>query len=122
MSKHYINNNDLIEEIKNCRETGVCSDKLAGYFLLLATRISSKLKYVDPMDREDCIYFGVYDMVRYWNRFDPSKGSNAFAYFSQIAKFGIMKGWSNIRPKKYNGTISLDFMWEDSEVKNYKGI
>lgn len=119
---HYLNNMDLLIELKECRKRGACSSKLAGYFLLIAVNSNRKLRYSDPMDREDCIAEALHDMVRYWDRFDPNRGSNAFGYFTQIAKFGMAKGWAKLHPEKYRDTLSMDRYWNDIELANYKTI
>jgi hypothetical protein len=45
--------------------------------------------------------------LKYWRNFNP-KYTNAFAYFTEIAKRGYAKGWNKLHPVKYKGTISLD--------------
>ena len=64
----------------------------------------------DPEDREDCMSFAMEDLVRYWNRFDPAKSNNPFAYYTQIAKNGFAKGWKKLHPPKALKTIPFSYI------------
>ena len=55
----------------------------------------------------DCISFALLDLFKYWDRFNPAKTTNAFSFFTQVAKNGYAKGWNKLHPGKYKGTISL---------------
>jgi hypothetical protein len=104
----YIKPKELYEEICISLERKELTPKAVEMLKLIAERANQKLKYADPMDREDCIGFALLDLLKYWDRFDPAKTTNAFAYYTQLAKNGYAKGWHKIRPDKYKGTISLD--------------
>jgi hypothetical protein len=40
------------------------------------------------------------DVFKFWYNFDESKGSNAFAYFTEIIKRGMARGWNKIHKTK----------------------
>lgn len=105
--KNYLNNKDLLEEIIKSREQDELTPKALKMLMMLADRSSNKLPYRNPNDKEDCIAFAYMDLYRYWRNFNPDKGTNAFAYFTEIAKKGFAKGWNKLHPKKYHGTISI---------------
>jgi len=92
-SSHYVKNADLLAELKKCKETGELSTEAVLMFQQIATKMSSKLKYNNEMDREDCIAFAVLDCIRYWKNFDPDVSTNPFAYFTSMCKNGFAKGW-----------------------------
>ncbi len=129
--KYYINNRDFTNEIVRCKhgllneETGYqhtkgeLSPKAIDYFILLANRAIQKLKFQNPLDREDCIQSALLDLLRYWRNFNEEKSNNAFAYFTQIAKNGYAKEYKKIYKHIGKGekivTISLSHSGE-SEI------
>jgi hypothetical protein len=129
--KYYINNKDFTNEIIRCKhgllneETGYqhtkgeLSPKAIDYFILLANRAIQKLKFQNPLDREDCIQSALLDLLRYWRNFNEEKSNNAFAYFTQIAKNGYAKEYKKIYKHIGKGekivTISLSHSGE-SEI------
>lgn len=112
--KNYLNNRDLLEEIKKSKVNDELTPKALEFLMLLANKCSTKLSYKNPQDKEDCIAFAYMDLYKYWRNFNPDKSENAFAYFTEIAKRGFAKGWNKLHPKKYNGTVSIHG-GEDSE-------
>jgi len=107
-SKYYINNRDFTNEIIRCKhgllneETGYqhvageLSPKAIEYFITLANRAILKLRFSNPLDKEDCIQSALLDLLRYWKNFNEEKSNNAFAYFTQIAKNGYAKEYKKI--------------------------
>lgn len=116
---HYINNKEFTAEIVRCKAKGDLSPKAVEYFTLLVNRAILKLKFNNPLDREDCIQSALLDLCRYWKNFDPDKSNNAFSYFTQCAKNGFAKEYKKIhknlgRDEKVE-IISLSFHG-DSEI------
>lgn len=95
----YLKNSELLKEIIISKEKDELTSEAVRMFIILSNEISRKLRYKEPMDREDCVAFAIYDLLKYWRSFDPTKGTNAFAYYSQVAKAGLAKGWSKLHPK-----------------------
>jgi DNA-directed RNA polymerase specialized sigma subunit len=93
---YYINNKEFTAEIMSCKRDGKLSDKAVNFFIILANRTIQKLKFSNPLDKEDCIQSALLDLVRYWPNFDDQKSNNAFAYFTQIAKNGYAKEYKRI--------------------------
>jgi hypothetical protein len=104
----YIKPKELYEEICVSLNDKKLTPKAQEMLILIAERANRKLKYTDPMDREDCVGFAILDLFKYWDRFKPEKTTNAFAFYTQIAKNGYAKGWHKLHPGKYKGTVSLD--------------
>ena len=105
--KNYLNNRDLYDEIVKSKEQDKLTPKAEKMLVLLAERAIRKLTYVNEDDRQDCLQFALLDLLKYWKNFNP-KYTNAFAYFTEIAKRGYAKGWNKLHPTKYNGTLSMD--------------
>lgn len=108
--KIYLNNATLLEEIKKSREQDQMTNKLVELFQLMCERISSKLFYKRPEDKEDCIASAMADCVQYWRYFDESKSNNPFAYFTSIICNGFGKGWRILGKTKFPDStmISID--------------
>lgn len=106
--KVYLRNKDLLAAIIESKKQGELTEEAQEMLILLAKRASTKMRYSNPEDRKDCISSAYLDLLRYWKNFDPEKSTNAFAYYTEIAKRGFAKGWNSLHPKKYSGTISID--------------
>lgn len=102
---NYVKNADLLRAFKESEENGQLTPEIIQMFLLMVEGISKKMAYKNPEDKEDCMSFAMEDLCKYWNRFNPEKSNNPFAYFTQIAKNGFAKGWKKIHPPKNPNTI-----------------
>lgn len=111
-----IANAELYEEICKSLEQEQLTDKANRMLCLLADKCSTKLHYEKEADREDCVQFAIFDLIRYWKNYKPQYKNLCFAYFTQITKKGLAKGWNRLYPKKYKGTISLDIRKDDGEI------
>lgn len=96
MAIHHVKNSDLRNEIIKCKEQNELTPVAIDMFMLMAKKFSTKLNYIYPEDREDCISFAVMDCFMYWRGYNPEKSQNAFAYFTQIIKNGFAKGWRKL--------------------------
>ncbi len=90
------------------RRNEALSKKLLDYMLLIAERSTRRLYYSNPDDKQDCYASACKDLISYWTGFNPEKGTNAVAYFTTIVYTGSAKGWKEVHPKKYSGTISIN--------------
>lgn len=103
----YVKNSDLMRAILESKEKGSLTPETVNMFYLMIQGISKKMSYRDPEDKEDCMAFAMEDLCKYWNRFDPAKSNNPFAYYTQIAKNGFAKGWKKIHPPKSPKMVSF---------------
>jgi len=116
MAKNYLNNKDLLFEICKSKDEGKLTKTAITMLMLLSARAIERLRYRDEEDKKDCLAFARLDLFKYWDRFNPEKSSNAFAYFTQIAKKGYAKGWNKLHPQKYSGTVSIDGGDDGSQI------
>lgn len=93
---HYVKNSELREELIKSHELGELTPRALEMCIMIAERLSDKLQYVHPEEKEDCIAFAIMDIIRYWHNYDPSKSDNAFAYITSISKNGLAKGWRSL--------------------------
>ncbi len=105
---NYVNNSELYSEICESLSKKELTPRALEMLGLIVTNANKRLKYTNPDDKEDCVAFAYMEVVKYWNRFNPDKSKNAFAYFTQMAKNGYAKGWDILHPKRYKGTISMN--------------
>jgi len=113
-NKNYLNNRDFYDAIVASKEQDALTKDAEKMLILLAEKAINKLRFVNNDDRYDCLSFAILDLLKYWRNFNP-KYTNAFAYFTEIAKRGYAKGWNKLHPLKYKGTISLDRTGNDSD-------
>lgn len=104
---HYVNNKELLEQLKISKSQGKLTPAAQEMLLNIIHRANRKLNYRSEQDKEDCIASACLDVFKYWDRYDTDK-KNPLAYFTQIAKNGYAKGWNELYPGKYKGTISYD--------------
>lgn len=93
---HHVKNKDLREEIILSKEQNNLTKKALDMLMLMADKFANKMTYLDPDDRKDCVAFAVMDCYLYWRGYDPEKSQNAFAYYTQIIKNGMGKGWRKL--------------------------
>lgn len=105
--KNYLNNRDLYDQIVLSKEADKLTSDAEKMLILLAERAINRLVYLNPDDKNDCLQFAILDLLKYWRNFNP-KYTNAFAYFTEIAKRGYAKGWNKLHPQKYKNTLSMD--------------
>jgi hypothetical protein len=109
----YVKNSELVKEIIESKKNGQLTPAAIEMFIKITHEISKKLKYKDPMDREDCISAAIEDLLKYWKNFDAQKMydlgkvPNAFAYFSQISKNGMAKGWKKLHHPDAGQMLSI---------------
>jgi len=111
----YIKNKDLKRALQESKEKGELTLETIKMFSLIVNGMSKTHSYRDLEDREDCISSGMEDLIKYWNRYDPEKSDNPFAFITQIAHNGMKKGWKKIHPPKSVKTIPFSKITKDDD-------
>ncbi len=88
--RHYINNKDLLELLRDYNETKVISNELCESFMLMAKNIAKERGFRDKPYIDDCIQSGVTCCLKYAHNFKEDKSTNPFAYFTQCIKFAFV--------------------------------
>jgi hypothetical protein len=99
---HYINNQSFLEELvkhrdklKIARDAGLPEPILPDYigkcFLQIAERYSRKPSFGSYAFREELVYDALENMILYYESFDPEKGKNPFAYFTQVTHYAFLR-------------------------------
>ena len=118
MAKVYVKNSELLRAVFESKQRGELTRETIDMFSLMIDGISKKMAYKDPDDKDDSMAFAMEDLCKYWNRFDPTKSNNPFAYFTQVAKNGFAKGWKKIHPPKNPKTIPFSYITGEDNSYN----
>lgn len=101
MSTHmYLHNKDLYIEIVVSKAQGKLTNRAKLMLEILAKRTIKKMRYWSNDDKQDCYQSGLLDMFDNWYNFNDEKSDNAFAYFTEVFKRGLAKGFNQIYKKK----------------------
>ena len=79
---HYINNAELLETVIADKKTGVLSDKLARYLMLLTERYSLTPKFARYSFREDMVSAAMVNLVNNWHKFNADLYDNPFSFYT----------------------------------------
>jgi hypothetical protein len=123
MAQIYLKNKDFYNEILKSKEKNELTPQAQQMMILLANKTIKKMRYYNPIDKEDCLQTGLMIMFSNWRNFDETKSVNAFAYFTEIFKRGIAKGFNELYklkgdPDKKIKTISIQSSNEGEGIYN----
>jgi hypothetical protein len=96
----YLNNKELYVEIIISKAQGKLTRNAEKMLELLAKKTVKKMRYWSNDDKLDCYQSGILDMFQNWYNFNEEKSVNAFAYFTEIFKRGLAKGFNELYKKK----------------------
>ena len=122
--KNYLNNKDMMAELRRCHEAGRMTDEFATMIMLLAERYGSRYEYSDYSPHiEDMKSVAVTNVVRAWRSFDLERYNNPFAYFTQAIKHTFWQYVSQEKKHRLNrdailisqGELPSDAYMEDYE-------
>ncbi len=108
-NKDYISNSLLLEEITKSKQQDKLTPELEKMFILLANRVIKKMKYYNPIDKEDCLSTAILQLFLNWRGFDL-KYTNPFAYFTEICKRGIARGYNDLYKMKGDPDRKVKFL------------
>jgi len=131
MAKHYVNNKTLYEEMvkfkektENAKAEGKSLPQIPRYvgecFLLICNKLSTKPNFMGYSYRDEMIADAIENCVSAAHSFDPSKSTNPFAYFTQIAwnafirRISKEKKQSYIKHKNFENSNMLNELLEES--------
>ena len=116
--KAYLSNKDLYCELIVSKSQGKLTRAAEKMLILLGKNIIKKFYYSNPDDKFDCLQNGYIQMFSNWYSFDETRGSNAFAYFTEVFKRGAAAGWKSLKRTKGDDdaiVISLTGYTSDGE-------
>lgn len=92
---------EFLNEMIISKERDDLTKRTLEFFIQIANHAINRLHHENPLDREDCIQAALYDLLKYWRGFDKEKSTNAFAYFTQMAKNAYAKEFKKIHRNKF---------------------
>jgi len=95
---HYLDKEKFKKNILDSLEKGYLTNEAAKDLLLIATNLTKKFHYKNPMDREDCIGYAMLEVSKYWNRYNPNESPYPFSFFTTMIINGLAKGWGKLNP------------------------
>jgi len=96
-----------LQEIIISKQQDELTPRALEMLMKMTREISKVFKYKYAEDREDCISYAIEDILKYWRNFDPTKSTNAFAYYTQMCKNGSAKGWRALYPIKDSKKVPI---------------
>lgn len=120
---HYVDNKKFLEELIKYRQQvdfaaandmpkPIVSNYLGECFLKIATHLSYKANFINYTYRDDMISDGIENCLVAVDKFDPSKSSNPFAYYTQIIYFAFVRRIQKEKKQqatKYKMLENIDF-------------
>ena len=99
---HYVDNKKFYEALVNYRQQvneavskGIDKPQISNYlgdcFIKIATHLSYKANFINYTFKDDMISDGIENCLTYFENFDTTKSSNAFAYFTQIIYYAFLR-------------------------------
>ena len=101
-SSHYVDNKKFLQALIEYRqsvvdaaaegkESPIVSNYIGECFIKIATHLSYKSNFINYTFKDDMISDGIENCLTAVVKFDPSKGSNPFAYYTQIIYFAFIR-------------------------------
>lgn len=81
---NYMTNKEFYAELIECQKKGKISNELGKMFLMLAERYSSKANFSGYTYRDEMVGFGIVACCAAYQKFDPKRTQNPFAYFTTV--------------------------------------
>ena len=103
MGEKYIDNDELLEEIKKFKKTNKCSERLGEMILLIATNYSNLGSFNGYTWKDDMIGEAALTCLKYLHNFDPDKQikPNPFAYIGTIVHRSFVNFIKKQKKHKY---------------------
>jgi hypothetical protein len=122
--KNYLNNKDMMAELRKCHEQDKMTDEFAKMIMLLAERYGGRYEYSDYNSHiEDMKAVAVINVVRAWRGFNLELYNNPFAYFTQAIKHTFWQYVSQEKKHRLNRDsilISLGELPSDAYMDDYQ--
>ncbi len=98
---NYIDGKTFYCEMVLSKNAGRLTKRAENMMILIGRSVIKRMTYYDEDLRKDCLQQGLYSMFKNWYSFDENKGTNAFAYFTEVFKrgtaiqFNSWKAWNH---------------------------
>ena len=131
--EHYVDNklflaemikfrDSVIEAKENKLERPLVPFYIGECIMKIAVRFSHKPNFMNYSYKGEMIGGGIENCLHYIDNFDPSKGSNPFAYFTQIIFFAFLRRIEKEKKEQYTRhklTQNIEVMNMSSENQGH---
>ena len=106
-NKHYIDNKKFYSEMVKIKEQSQVGEKceindyIGQCFLDIANGLSNRPNFINYTFKEDMVFDGVENCIRYCHNFDPDKSKNPFSYFTQIVYYAFLRRIEKEKKQSY---------------------
>ena len=90
-------------KMKESQIDGKCeiNDYIGQCFLDIANGLSNRPNFINYTFKEDMVFDGVENCIRYCHNFDPDKSKNPFSYFTQIVYYAFLRRIEKEKKQSY---------------------
>ncbi len=114
-SNYYVNPKEFQEEYDLSLKNDEPSKKLLLMFQKIAKGYSKKYTG-NKIDTDACVNYALTEAWKKWKKFDRTRSSNIFAFFTQMIKNDLAQHHNKIfKNKKFN--ISIDALFVNNQNK-----
>ena len=106
-NKHYVDNKKFYTEMVRMKEKiqlggeYEISDYVGQCFMDIASGLSNRPNFINYTFKDDMIFDGVENCVRYCHNFNPEKSKNPFSYFTQIIYYAFLRRIEKEKKQSY---------------------
>lgn len=102
VTEHYVDNKKFFEEIveyrkklQEARDRGIEDPRIPSYIgeciWKIAEKLSTKPCFINYSYRDEMVSDGIENCIMYFKDYDPDKGQNPFAYFTQVIYYAFLR-------------------------------
>ena len=105
--QHYVNNKEFYTEMVRMKEDFQTkgeyeiSNYIGKCFLDIASGLSNRPNFINYTFKDDMIFDGVENCIRYCHNFNPKKSKNPFSYFTQIVYYAFLRRIEKEKKQSY---------------------
>ena len=106
-TKHYIDNKKFYTEMVKMKEEFQVderceiNDYIGQCFLDIANGLSNRPNFINYTFKDDMVFDGVENCIRYCHNFNPEKSKNPFSYFTQIVYYAFLRRIEKEKKQSY---------------------
>ena len=105
--QHYVNNKEFYTEMVRMKEDFKIkgeyeiNDYIGLCFMNIAKGLSNRPNFINYTFKDDMIFDGVENCIRYCHNFNPKKSKNPFSYFTQIVYYAFLRRIEKEKKQSY---------------------
>ncbi len=110
----YLKAKDFQDEYNKSKKNGKCSDKLLLMFEKIAKNYVGTFGSKNKLDNDACVNYALTEAWKKWEKYDETKSTNIFAFFTQMIKNDLISHHNKLYHKK-ELYVSLDSVFSNNQ-------